>query len=163
MDSKDNQVHPNFQDYNQHPNAPSYNQAPSSQSMQRYDQVPQQQQQSSTTVVIAQPQQHGNPLLLVDRHGIRDWSTGIFDCCSDVGNCFFTFCCCSCAMASLASRLGECCCTMCCVPAAPINMRTRIRTMGGIRGDMCNDCLTVSCCYMCAACQEARELKNMGL
>lgn len=87
MDSEDNQVHPNFQDYNQHPNAPSYNQAPSSQSMQRYDQVPQQQQQSSTTVVIAQPQQHGNPLLLVDRHGIRDWSTGIFDCCSDVGNC----------------------------------------------------------------------------
>jgi len=31
------------------------------------------------------------------------------------------------------------------------------------QGSMCNDCMVVACCGPCAACQEARELTNMGV
>ncbi|XP_071136673.1 placenta-specific gene 8 protein-like [Mytilus edulis] len=144
MDPANNQIHPHNQ-FNPQVGNP----------------IPMQNQ--VTTIVIAQPQQLKNSLLLVDVRGSREWSTGLCDCFSDIGNCFFTWCCYCCAVSSLASRIGECCCTTCCVPAAEINIRTRIRTMGGIRGDMCNDCMTVCCCGPCAACQEGRELKNMGI
>ncbi|VDI26280.1 Hypothetical predicted protein [Mytilus galloprovincialis] len=61
-------------------------------------------------------------------------------------------------MFAIGVRLGENNCTMCFVPAVDINLRTRIRTLGGIEGDMCNDCIVVACCAQCAACQEYREL-----
>lgn len=123
---------------------------------------PQHMQQQSTTVIVNQPQAH-NQLLIGSVHGHRQWSTGLCDCFSDIGTCLFTWFCYQCAMCQLASRTGECMCVTCFVPGAEINLRTRIRTLGGIQGSMCNDCLTVACCGPCAACQEARELKNMGI
>jgi hypothetical protein len=47
--------------------------------------------------------------------------------------CKWDSCCYSCAICQLASRTGECFCTPSCVPAADINLRTRIRTLGGIQ------------------------------
>ena len=31
------------------------------------------------------------------------------------------------------------------------------------QGSMCDDCMVIGCCGPCAACQEARELNNMGI
>ena len=44
-------------------------------------------QSSTTTVVIQQPQIQTNKLLVADVFGNRNWSTGIFDCFSNVANC----------------------------------------------------------------------------
>ena len=121
-----------------------------------------QQYSSPATVIIQQPVQQ-RCLWVGNVKGHRDWTSGACDCFSDIGGCFFVCCCYSCAICQLASRTGECFCTPCCVPSADINLRTRIRTLGGIQGSMCSDCLIVSCCPMCAACQESRELTAMGI
>ncbi|CAC5376202.1 unnamed protein product [Mytilus coruscus] len=75
----------------------------------------------------------------------------------------FTFFCYPCAVCNLASRTGECFCAPACVPGGEIILRNRIRSVGGIRGSMCDDCCVILCCGPCAACQEARELNNMGV
>ncbi|XP_052088204.1 placenta-specific gene 8 protein-like [Mytilus californianus] len=141
----------------------SHNNQPPPQHMGRDSQVHPQHQQQNTTVVINQPGIQTNPLMIGTIHGTRGWSTELFDCFGDVNNCLYTGFCYSCAMYNIAIRLGESSCTMCCVPAVDINIRTRIRTLGGIQGDMCNDCMIVAFCGACAACQENRELRNMGL
>ncbi|XP_063402283.1 placenta-specific gene 8 protein-like [Mytilus trossulus] len=123
----------------------------------------QQQQQQQTTVIIQQPTVQTNPLLIGTIHGTREWSTGLFECCTDVGNCMFVYFCYCCAMSTIVTRLGESCCTSCCVPCAEIGIRTRVRTLGGIRGSMCGDCMTIAFCTLCATCQEHRELNAMGL
>lgn len=120
------------------------------------------QQQSTTVVIQQQPQVQQNPLRLVDIHGSRPWSTGLFECFADISNCLYTMCCYPCAVCSLASRTGECVCTPLCIPGTELILRARIRTIGGITGNICNDCLTLACCPMCATCQEARELTAMG-
>ena len=120
------------------------------------------QSSSQTTVIIQQPIQQ-NSLMVANVKGHRDWTSGTCDCCSDMGVCLLTWCCYPCAMCQLASRTGECLCTPFCVPSGDIILRTKIRTLGGIKGSMCKDCLIVSCCPMCAACQESRELTAMGV
>lgn len=142
-----------------------YGTQPPPQHMGRDSQVyPQpQQQQQNTTVILTQPGIQTNPLLIGTIYGTRGWSTDLFDCLSDSNNCLYTAFCYSCAMFSIGVRLGENNCTMCCVPAVDVNIRTRIRTLGGIQGDMCKDCMVVAFCAPCAACQEQRELRNMGL
>ncbi|XP_071137560.1 cornifelin homolog [Mytilus edulis] len=144
-------------------NNQGYGMQPPQQTMGREPQVHPQHQQQMTTVVVNQPGVMTNPLLVGHVHGTREWTSGLCDCCSDVGNSFYVFCCYCCAISSIAARLGENCCTTCCVPAAEIGIRTRIRTLGAIRGDMCHDCIIIACCTYCAACQELRELNAMGL
>ena len=121
-----------------------------------------QQHSSPATVIIQQPVQQRS-LWVANVRGHRDWTSGVCDCFSDISGCCFVCCCYPCAICQLASRTGECLCTPCCVPSIEINLRTRIRTLGGIQGSMCDDCLIVSCCPMCAACQESRELTAMGV
>ncbi|CAC5376203.1 unnamed protein product [Mytilus coruscus] len=118
---------------------------------------------SNVTVVVNQPTTQHNQLMVTALDGRRTWSTGLFDCFSDMANCLFTFCCYPFAVCNLASRLGECFCAPACVPGGDIILRNRIRSVGGIRGSMCDDCLVIVCCGPCAVCQEARELTNMGI
>lgn len=101
--------------------------------------------------------------LLVPLDGNRDWSSSLFDCAQDPWNCLFVMFCTPCAMCQLASSMGECMCMPMCVPAATITMRTRLRTLGGIRGSICNDCLLTSVCGHCTLCQMKREMDLMGL
>ncbi|XP_076079118.1 placenta-specific gene 8 protein-like [Mytilus galloprovincialis] len=119
---------------------------------------------SNVTVVVNQPTlQHDQLMGTTTLDGHRTWSTGLFDCFSDMANCVFTCCCYPFAVCNLASRLGECFCAPACVPGGDIILRNRIRSVGGIKGSMCDDCLVIVCCGPCAACQEARELTNMGI
>ena len=48
---------------------------------------PTQQTPSSMTVVVNQPMQQTNPLMTTTFHGHRRWTTGPFDCFSNMSNC----------------------------------------------------------------------------
>ncbi|XP_046568000.1 placenta-specific gene 8 protein-like [Haliotis rubra] len=111
--------------------------------------------------VVTQPT--GNPNLLVRPEGHRDWSTGKFGCATDCGSCLCTWCCLPCMLCRLAERMDECCMMPFCVLGSLVAMRTKVRTMGGISGSICKDCLSVACCGPCIVCQMSREMDNMGL
>ncbi|XP_021362900.1 cornifelin-like [Mizuhopecten yessoensis] len=101
--------------------------------------------------------------MLTDIQGHRDWTTGLCDCFADIPICLLTWWCLVCVECKNASRLGECCCMPYCVPGGTINVRSRLRTIGGIHGSVCNDCMTLACCGPCAVCQMSREMDNMGI
>ncbi|XP_045160077.1 placenta-specific gene 8 protein-like [Mercenaria mercenaria] len=135
---------------------------------QQYGQHPQPmmmhpQHHTSTTVIVQQPTAVQNNRILGPKDGHREWSSGLFSCCDDVGKCIWAWYCTSCVLADISARLGECSCVTCCVPGGLATIRTRVRTLGGIRGSICKDYLATECCYFCAICQLQRELEYMGL
>ncbi|XP_062611144.1 cornifelin homolog A-like [Saccostrea cucullata] len=118
----------------------------------------------STTVVVQQPTGvQDNRLMVTDILGHRQWSTGLFDCFSDIKMCLLGLCCTPCVLCHVASRTGECCCMPHCILGGSVILRSRIRTIGGIQGSACNDCIVLSHCGPCAVCQMERELDNMGV
>ncbi|KAK7108699.1 hypothetical protein V1264_016384 [Littorina saxatilis] len=129
--------------------------------------------QQPKTAVSQQPgmavsqQPASNQQLIVPLEGVRNFSTGLCGClsspCAMIGTCCFL----PCMMCRLADRMGECCCMPYCVHCycfgCLIPMRTKVRTMGGIRGTICQDCLASCFCCPCVICQLSREMDNMGL
>ncbi|XP_041354009.1 placenta-specific gene 8 protein-like [Gigantopelta aegis] len=101
--------------------------------------------------------------LLVPPGGTRDWNAGLCGCMSDCKSLLCTYFGLPCMLCDLSRRTEECVCMTCCVPGGLIALRARIRTMGGIQGSVCKDCMVVSCCGPCSVCQMSRELDNMGL
>ncbi|XP_060792519.1 cornifelin homolog B isoform X1 [Neoarius graeffei] len=88
-----------------------------------------------------------------------DWSTGLFDVCDDVGTCLVGVCMPCCLEVSLAHQYGECLCLPL-LPASTFAMRVAIRERFKIRGSVCEDWVTVYCCYPLAVCQMMREMKR---
>ncbi|XP_071169966.1 cornifelin homolog B-like isoform X2 [Mytilus edulis] len=113
--------------------------------------------------VTAQPQPIEGTLLVSPVQGHRNWTTGLFDCFSDCKTCVISYLCLPCMVCNIAVRLGDGACMPYVVPGSTITMRTRLRTLGGIQGSICNDCLVMSFCEPCAICQMSRELNNMGI
>ncbi|XP_021362857.1 cornifelin homolog A-like isoform X1 [Mizuhopecten yessoensis] len=126
----------------------------------RYNQQP---TTSVTNVIVTQPEPASNPLMLTGLQGHRKWTTGLFGCFDDIPMCLLTLCCLPFVECKNASRLEECCCIPYCVPGGTIIVRARLRTIGGIQGSVCNDCMTLACCGPCAVCQMSREMDNMGI
>ncbi|XP_052243357.1 uncharacterized protein LOC127853152 isoform X2 [Dreissena polymorpha] len=127
---------------------------------------PQQQfmQSSQQVVIVNQPgatQEKG--LRVCDKIGHRDWSSGLCGCFSDCASTCKVMCCFQATLCDLSTRTGDCCCTALCMPAYLPAYRARIRTMGGIQGDICYDILAIGCCSELALCQMMRELDAMGL
>ncbi|KAI5620261.1 PLAC8-like protein 1 [Silurus asotus] len=88
-----------------------------------------------------------------------DWSTGLLDVWNDLSTCsvgVFMPCCLD---MSLAHQFGECVCLPL-LPASTLAMRVAIRERFKIRGSMCEDWVTVFCCYHLAVCQMMREMKR---
>ncbi|XP_025099684.1 cell number regulator 9-like [Pomacea canaliculata] len=118
-----------------------------------------------TVVVNTNIDNHGNGFkrLYVDPLGVRSWSTTICSCLDDLGSCCCGCFCGACLLCRVANRMKECAFVWCCVPWGLTAMRVKVRTMGGIRGSICTDCLLTTCCPPCALCQMSRELDAMGL
>jgi Cys-rich protein (TIGR01571 family) len=92
---------------------------------------------------------------------IRDWSTGTFDCFSDLSSCLCGWFCGICLACKVASRLNEnSLVPLCGGGIVPLRLKTRM--LLGIRGNICNDCLLASFCGPCVLCQMSRELDNVG-
>ncbi|KAL5009949.1 hypothetical protein ScPMuIL_012254 [Solemya velum] len=116
----------------------------------------------TTVVITTQPTRH-HGVRPGPGHDYREWASGICGCLSDLRTCSYTCCCLCCMMGDTAERLGDCYVMPYLVPAATMGMRIRIRSMGGIKGTICNDCVMSTCCYPCAVCQMSRELDTMGV
>ncbi|TKW39938.1 hypothetical protein SEVIR_1G212900v4 [Setaria viridis] len=103
------------------------------------------------------------------------WSTGLFDCFDDPGNCCVTLlfpcitfgqvaeivdrgstsCGASAALYTLLTWTGFHCIYSC-------FYRSKLRAQYGLEESPCADCCVHYCCELCALCQEYRELGNRG-
>ena len=96
----------------------------------------------------------------------RAWTTGLFDCFSDMGICVCGYFCGPCLLCQNANDLGENGCALAfCIPC-PYNqtlLRVKIRSENNIEGNICDDYCTTICCSSCALCQEAREIKYLKM
>ncbi|KAH9490446.1 Placenta-specific protein 8 protein [Bulinus truncatus] len=122
----------------------------------------------NNTVVVSQSGGgggSGNNLLVIplDRLQSRDWSSGQCSCLNDLFGCGLAVICPAIMMCRLANRMDECAFLMYCLPGGAMALRTKLRTMGGIRGSICGDCIMTTCCLCCTMCQMSRELDKMGL
>ncbi|XP_025918938.1 PLAC8-like protein 1 isoform X3 [Apteryx rowi] len=91
-----------------------------------------------------------------------DWSTGLFDVCSDKMICVCGTLCSPCLECSLARRYGECLCFPL-LPGSTLALRVGARERYKIRGTICEDWIAVYCCWPFAVCQVARELKRRAM
>ncbi|KAH3728708.1 placenta-specific gene 8 protein-like [Dreissena polymorpha] len=114
----------------------------------------------TTAIVINQPKAG---MMVGSVQGHRDWNSGLFGCCSDCKSLLLTYCCLPCAICTVASKVGECMCMPYFVPGGLLALRTRIRTLGGIKGSICMDSIALTCCPLCTLCQMQSELHAMGL
>eukprot|EP00612_Vaucheria_litorea_P003944 CAMPEP_0171461372 /NCGR_PEP_ID=MMETSP0945-20130129/5847_1 /TAXON_ID=109269 /ORGANISM="Vaucheria litorea, Strain CCMP2940" /LENGTH=125 /DNA_ID=CAMNT_0011987707 /DNA_START=41 /DNA_END=418 /DNA_ORIENTATION=- len=105
------------------------------------------------------------------------WSTGLFDCFSDIGSCVCVYFCPSCSYGQIVSILntgqpggacGDCgsCCVFCLLGyfgfVVSCGTRTQIRNKYGLREEPCSDCLVHFLCLACALCQDFREVKKQN-
>ncbi|KAL7853486.1 hypothetical protein AOLI_G00203300 [Acnodon oligacanthus] len=88
-----------------------------------------------------------------------DWSTGLFEVCSDSSTCLVGMFVPCCLDLSLAHQFGECLCLPL-LPGSTFAMRVGIRERFKIRGNVCEDWATVCFCYPLALCQMNREMKR---
>ncbi|KAL6490775.1 hypothetical protein MHYP_G00011200 [Metynnis hypsauchen] len=94
-----------------------------------------------------------------NRSGI--WTTGVYDCCSDMDTCCCALWCFPCLQCQTVSQFGWCFCLplLDCCFAISCSLRRNIRQRYGIQGSCCDDCCTLCFCYPCAWCQMSREIK----
>ncbi|KAA0703899.1 hypothetical protein E1301_Tti000457 [Triplophysa tibetana] len=123
----------------------------------------------ANTVVVQQPYAKSNSQM-------SPWSTGICDCCQDMGTCCYGFWCCPCFACSTTGEFGESTCLplidLCgpglmaafgmaiCVPPVTLGMRVAVRHRYEIAGSLCEDIMVSCCCTMCSWCQMNREIKQ---
>ncbi|XP_073428925.1 cornifelin homolog A-like [Dendrobates tinctorius] len=127
-------------------------------------------QGATIQTVSVQPVALGQTMTTVTQLAPNNWSSGLCDCCEDMGICCFAFWCFPCFQCSTASDFGECLCLplldcgsytyhMNC-PIVSLAMRVAVRERYKIPGSICNDCCTVCWCLSCSWCQMAREIKK---
>ncbi|XP_045198820.1 cornifelin homolog [Mercenaria mercenaria] len=94
--------------------------------------------------------------------GHREWASGLCDCCEDQRLCWYTCACMPIVIWTLGERLGESYpCPAAWLPGTGASFRTKIRTVGGIKGSTLSDCCVIMCCSWCAVCQMTREVDHM--
>ncbi|WAR06995.1 hypothetical protein MAR_016953 [Mya arenaria] len=93
--------------------------------------------------------------------GHRDWSSGLLSCKEESCFSIYHVVCCPClVVGSMLGRLGEprgAAALPCVWPL----LRTKIRTLGGVRGMVLGDCCASACCPCCSLLQMSRELGHM--
>ncbi|KAK7314521.1 hypothetical protein VNO77_33047 [Canavalia gladiata] len=104
------------------------------------------------------------------------WTTGLYDCSEDPGNCCFTWCCprftfgrnveiidqgrTSPTIARLIFFALGC---FGCASLYTYRFRSKLRALYNLPEEPCMDFCVHYWCSICAICQEYRELKNRGL
>ncbi|XP_030635123.1 cornifelin homolog A-like [Chanos chanos] len=97
----------------------------------------------------------------------QQWSSGVCDCCEDMGICCYGFWCPHCLMCSTSSDFGECLCLPLldvffggAISPVSLAMRSSMRERYHIQGSICDDCCMITFCGPCTWCQMAREVKK---
>jgi len=118
---------------------------------------------TTNTIVIGDMGKTKSELVLIPMEKLqrRSWGTGLFGCLMDVTSCFCGMFMLPCLACRVANRMGECALVPFC--GGVVAMRTKLRTMGGIKGSIHSDCINSFCCYACVMCQMEREINAMKL
>ena len=116
------------------------------------------------------------PAYQVQPKKLGPWSSGLFDCFSDVKNCCIT-CWCPCItfgqIAEIVDKGSSACalngalytliaCVIGCPCCYSCFYRSKMRQQYLLKDSPCGDCLVHCCCESCALCQEYRELQSRG-
>ena len=132
--------------------------------------VPQQQmmmvQQQPQQVVMMQaaPQQQMAP------QPPQEWRYGLFSCFDNIGTCCYGYLCTFCLIGDNGAKLGRSCFADCLISGLAASFlggdcivtssqRADIRRKANLKESCCGDCLVGWCCWGCAACQHANEIK----
>ncbi|XP_055871934.1 placenta-specific gene 8 protein-like [Biomphalaria glabrata] len=117
---------------------------------------------NNTIIITNQPGAQAGPPAL------RDWSSGLCDCCSDMETCCLAWCCPACLQFKVAQDIGEDCCNACCFAcfssASLFGLRVYVRSKANIQGSLCDDFNKAGVCsaiYCCVLAQIAREVKHV--
>jgi len=118
---------------------------------------------TTNTIVLGDMGKTKSKLVLIPMEKLqhRNWGTGLFGCLMDVTSCFCGMFMLPCLACRVANRMGECALVPFC--GGVVAMRTKLRTMGGIKGSIHSDCINSFCCYACVMCQMEREINAMKL
>uniref|UniRef100_A0A8C1U2K2 Plac8 onzin related protein 6 n=1 Tax=Cyprinus carpio TaxID=7962 RepID=A0A8C1U2K2_CYPCA len=113
---------------------------------------------------MAHPAVNVQPAMMVTTTNVTStqWSSGVCDCCEDMGICCCGLWCPYCLMCKTSEEFGECLCLplleICfggMLHPITLSMRSSMRERFHIQ----DDCCSVFCCTVCVWCQMARELK----
>lgn len=115
------------------------------------------QQPGQTIGTVTVTQGHG-----AEWNGPNTWSTGSLGCLEDITTCLCGLFCLPCLGSQNAVRMGEHCLMPCCCPTGVVAMRTKLRMMRGIQGNICWDAIYTGLCLPCTCCQMKREMDNAG-
>ncbi|KAI4897052.1 hypothetical protein NFI96_011400 [Prochilodus magdalenae] len=115
----------------------------------------------SCPVVFMAVQQQVVSVTTHTSHSSGTWTTGICDCCSDMGTCCCALWCFPCLQCQTVSQFGWCFCMplLDCCMIVSCCLRSKMRERYGIHGSCCDDCCSLCFCYPCAWCQMSREIK----
>ena len=92
------------------------------------------------------------------RRAKREWTSGLFECCSDCGELIFAYLLPCIYQYRLFNQANEGVCSCCFGGLIPL--RTKIRTERNIQGSIFHDCLATYFCGICAMVQMSKEMKN---
>ncbi|GFO04372.1 placenta-specific gene 8 protein-like [Plakobranchus ocellatus] len=89
----------------------------------------------------------------------RKWHTGLFNITSDISICLRGAFLGPCLLRKTTKAMGEPPCVLDC-PINPLaELRSKWRAQNNIEGSTTHDCLQGTCCFCCALCQLARDVK----
>ncbi|CAH8640508.1 unnamed protein product [Dicrocoelium dendriticum] len=82
----------------------------------------------------------------------REWTVGLFGCCTDIPRCFLVTCCPLCYLCHLYKYSDEAC-GLPLLGAGPVLLRVKHRFKHHIKGSLLKDVCATTCCPLCTMCQ----------
>ena len=129
------------------------------------------QQPQQMVMVSQQQQQQQQQQQPMQAQGPQEWRFGLFSCFDDIGTCLYGCLCTPCLIGDNGGKMGRSCFGDCFMSGICIGFlggdcfgptttqRSDIRRRANLKESCCGECMVGWCCFACAACQHANEIK----